>query len=100
MELSEQSQKSESQASPVWLKMCRYSIYLTILGATLSIVRYRTAVNMTKLNADKTQYSDQVGGLTEYLDTYLNTFYYLCGFTLLGLTSFIISLIMLRREKI
>ena len=99
MELSEQSQESTNQASPVWRKMCRYSIYFTILGTTLSIIRYRMAMNMIKLNADKTQYSDQIGGLTDYLDTYLNTFYYLCGFTLLGLTSFIISLIMLRREK-
>ena len=99
MELSEQSQKSENLASPVWGKMCRYSIYLTILGATLSIVRYRTVMNMTTLNANKTQHSDQIGGLTEYLDSYLNTFYYLCGFTLLGLTTFIISLIMLKREK-
>ena len=99
MELSEQSQESTNQASPVWGKMCRYSIYFTVIGATLSIVRYKMAMNMMKLNADKAQYLDQIEGLTDYLDTYLNTFYYLCGFTLLGLTSFIISLIMLRREK-
>ena len=95
-----QSEKSKKQSQPisVWGRMCRYSIYLTILGLTLSIVRYRTLVNMAGPNADMSQYSAQVGGLADYLDTYHSTFYYLCGFTLLGLITFIISIIMLKRE--
>ena len=95
----ESPEKSPKKARPVWGKMCRYSIYFTILGATLSIVRYKMAINMLKLKADQSQVLDPIGGLTDYIDTYLSSFYYLLGFTLLGFISLVISLFMLRRER-
>ncbi|WP_347441653.1 hypothetical protein [Rubritalea sp.] len=45
------------------------------------------------------QHADKIDGLMAALDTYLSTYYYLCGFTLLGFITFLISLIMLLLES-
>ena len=97
MEFSQQSKESAPQAGTAWRKLCRFSLYFMIFGAAFSIVRYKMAMNVVTNTADRELYSEQAKGLTDYLATYFSTFYYLCGFTLLSLTLFIISLIMLRR---
>ena len=88
-----------NQTKSIWGRVCRFSIYVTVLGVTLSIIRYKMAINVAKLGGDSIQQAEQIDGLQLYVETYLNTFYYLCAFSFLGFTTFLVSLIMLMRES-
>lgn len=76
----------------IWPRMCRLSIYFTIVGATLSIYRYRIATQM----ADQ---SKQLESMITVVDAYLSSLYLTCAFTLLGFTTFILSLVMMRKSR-
>lgn len=79
----------------IWPRVCRLSVYFTIIGATLCYFRYRLASQMMDLGNQ----INQLESLPAVSESYLSTFYLMCGFTLLSCLVLILSLVMMWKAR-
>ena len=77
-----------------WTRMLRFSIYFTVFGVILGVIKYQLSLKL----ASSDNHTDQVDALNQGIASMITSFAMIGGFLLFGITSVIICLIMRSKE--
>lgn len=83
----------------VWKRVCKFSAYFSVAGAILAASRYYSISQKEAIPAAARSNEQFVQQMESIHSADSNTLYLLCGFAVLNLILFLISLMMLKKEQ-
>ena len=88
----------EKRPALMWTRMLRFSIYFTVMGIILAILKLKLAAGRRRATAGA-DIDDQVEGMSQMIDEMVLSAQIMLAFVLMGVIFIVLSLIMRRREK-